>query len=327
MSRRSGIRASCGRSRPATARSYRDALDHVLLPRFAKTRLVLIDPDEIAALVRDLEREGLHAIDPARPVRPLGHSSCVAALKPLRQVLTHAARRGLIATNPFTLLTKEDRPVHDEERPMHEWTTAEVSSLIAASQRLAATPDSPMDWTPLLRVAVTLGLRIGEITGCQWRDLWKNERGDYVLHIQRQWLSTGQYGPTKTKAGNREIAVPSDLAGDLLALKLRSRFSGDECPVFAGATGQPLAHRTVTRRGWAPARDAAELPSSLTFHSTRHACASRLIDAGLDPVTVASVLGHEDPSITLKIYAARFDRQKKDDAVREALAGIAVIEG
>ena len=49
--------------------------------------------------------------------------------------------------------------------------------------------------------------------------------------------------------------------------------------------------------------------------------ASRLIDAGLDPVTVAGVLGHDDPSITLKVYASRFNRQRKDEEVRLALAG------
>jgi integrase len=38
-------------------------------------------------------------------------------------------------------------------------------------------------------------------------------------------------------------------------------------------------------------------------------------------VTVASVLGHEDPSVTLRIYAHLFDRQKTDEAVREALSG------
>jgi hypothetical protein len=36
-------------------------------------------------------------------------------------------------------------------------------------------------------------------------------------------------------------------------------------------------------------------------------------------VTVASV--HEDASITLKVYAHLFDRQRTDDAVRLALAG------
>lgn len=51
-----------------------------------------------------------------------------------------------------------------------------------------------------------------------------------------------------------------------------------------------------------------------------------MIDAGLDPVTVAGVLWHEDPHITLKTYAARFNRQRKDEAVRLALAGSGALQ-
>jgi integrase len=50
-----------------------------------------------------------------------------------------------------------------------------------------------------------------------------------------------------------------------------------------------------------------------------------MIDAGLDPVTVAGVLGHDDPSVTLRVYAARFNRQRKDEAIRQALAGSASV--
>jgi integrase len=57
------------------------------------------------------------------------------------------------------------------------------------------------------------------------------------------------------------------------------------------------------------------------FHDLRHAAISRLIAGGLDPVTVAAVLGHEDATVTLKIYAHLYDRQQKDEAVRLALAG------
>jgi integrase len=38
-------------------------------------------------------------------------------------------------------------------------------------------------------------------------------------------------------------------------------------------------------------------------------------------VTVARVLGHGDPSITLKVYAHYFNREQRDDAVRRALEG------
>jgi integrase len=309
--------------RDRTATDYQAALDLVLLPRFGKWPIRLIDADAIANLIRSLEAEGLHAIDRQRSKRPLGRSAVLNYTKPLAQILAFAARRGYIATNPWLLLTRDDRPAQSAPRPIFEWTSEAIGGLLAASKRLAETkaaPEArPYNYEPLLRVAVTLGLRLGEILGLRWEDFDKDAG---VLHVERQWLRSGAYGPPKTKAGGRTVALPADLRDELIALRLRSRFSSDESPMFASMTGTPLQHRNVARRGFEAARDTAGLPSHLTFHDTRHAAASRMIDAGLDPVTVAGVLGHEDPHVTLKVYAARFDRQAKDDRVRAALAGV-----
>lgn len=38
-------------------------------------------------------------------------------------------------------------------------------------------------------------------------------------------------------------------------------------------------------------------------------------------MTVAAVLGHEDATVTLKVYGHLWDRQQTDEDVREALAG------
>jgi hypothetical protein len=37
-------------------------------------------------------------------------------------------------------------------------------------------------------------------------------------------------------------------------------------------------------------------------------------------VTVASILGHEDPNVTLKVYAHPFNTEERDERVRDALA-------
>ena len=305
------------RLRERTAADYRSALDLVLLPRFGKWRIATIDADAIAKLIRDLEREGLHALDRERPVRPLGRSSINNYCKPLQGVLALAVRRRLIGSNPFDLLTSDDRPQREESSPAHEWTDEEIAALLDASAGLANKPESRYDYTPLLRVAVTLGLRIGEVLGLRWEDF---DKGEGVLHVCRQWLRTGKYGPTKTAAGTRRIALPNELRDDLIALRLRSRFSQDADPIFASSKGTPLGHRNVTRRGFEPARDLAKLPESITFHDTRHAVASRLISRGLDPVTVADISGHKDAQTTLKVYSHMFNRQRADEAVRLALA-------
>jgi integrase len=120
--------------------------------------------------------------------------------------------------------------------------------------------------------------------------------------------------PPKTRAGRRTLALPADLRDELIARRLRSRYSGDDHPVFASRQGTPLAHRTVTRPGFE-----AGLPRSLCFHDLRHASASRLIASGLDDAIVADQIGHGDSATTRRVYAHVYDRREKMEAVRAAL--------
>jgi integrase len=306
------------RLRERTRNYYRSALDLVLLRRFGSQRLTTIDAEAISGLVHALEREGLRALDPKRPLRPLGHSSIDNYLKPLRAVLALAVRRRIISVNPFDYLLEDDRPKRPDKEPSHEWTPEEVEALLVAAQRRAHLPEARYDYTPLIRLTSRIGVRLGETLGLRWEDF---DRDEGVLHIRRQWLRNGEYGPTKTPAGVRRIPLPPDLRDELIAFRLRSPYSQEEHPIFASHNGTPLRHRNVTRRGFEPAAKEAGL--DVTFHDLRDAAASRLINGGLDPVTVAAVLGHEDATVTLKIYAHLWDRRRTDEAVRLALSSSA----
>ncbi len=312
--RRSQVRrAQVGRR---TAEYYRRALDQVLLPRFGGWQVQAIDADAIARITHDLENKGLNAVDPSRSVRQLGFSSIDNYLKPLRRVLALAVRRRPITANPFDHLTADDRPRRGERKPAREWAPEEVTALLEASERVAAKAEARSTYTPLLRLVACLGLRLGEVLGLRWEDF---DRDEGVLHVRRQWTRFGEYGPTKTPAGVRRIALPPSIKDELVILRLRSSFSDDGHPIFASQKGTPLVHRNVTRRGFEAAAKEAGL-TGVTFHQLRHAAASRLINGGLDPVTVASVLGHENANITLGIYSHLYDRQRTDEAVRAALA-------
>jgi integrase len=102
-------------------------------------------------------------------------------------------------------------------------------------------------------------------------------------------------------------------------LKLHSDHSGDEDPVFASTEGTPLGHRNVTRRGFEPAITRAGI-EKVTFHDMRHAFASRMIARGIEPVTLAKLMGHEDIRETLNTYTDLWDRARTDEAVRQAMA-------
>src|SRR5207245_1141046 len=151
-------------------------------------------------------------------------------LKPLQGTLKLAVRRRLIPHNPFTHLTDDDRPAVGKKKEAHIWSDEELEALFTASEQLAQKPTSNCDYTPLLRLTARLGLRLGEVLGLQWGDFNKNEG---VLYVRRQWLVSGEYGPPKTAAGVRGIPLPDDLRRDLIDLRLSSKYSQNDDPIFA----------------------------------------------------------------------------------------------
>jgi integrase len=289
--------------RPWTRQGYRDALDRVLIPRFGAMRIGAITTDDVAKLIRDLEAKGLAA------------ATIQNYLLPLSGPLTFAIRRGLLTTNPCSLLSSDERPQR-RRREKHIWSDEEIEALIDASERLATRPEARYDYAPLIRTAVYTGLRQGELLGLQWADIDFNEG---VLFVRRQWTRANEYGPPKTAAGARRIPLPKELVMYFRELKLRSGHSGDEDPVFASKDGAPLGHRNVSQRGFEPATRLAGI-KHVTFHDMRHAFASRMIARGIEPVTLAKLMGHEDIRQTLNTYAGLWDRVRTDDAVRQAMS-------
>ena len=154
--------------------------------------------------------------------------------------------------------------------------------------------------------------------GLQWQDVDLHEG---VLHVRRQWTRLREYAPPKTKAAVRRIPLSDEMTRHLAALKLRSRHSGDTDPVFAARNGQPLGHRNVTGRGFETAADRAGI-AGVSFHSMRHAFASRMIDRGINSTVLAALMGHESSTITERRYIHLFDRQRTDEAVRSAMASV-----
>jgi len=229
------------------------------------------------------------------------------------------------ATRTFhTIARGPHRDQETEEEPEHIWSDETMHALVAAAEYRACQPESRYDYSPLIRVDLSTGLRLAELLGLQWQDIsWeldpqtKKYRGE--LLVRRQWNRAGTYAPLKTKAARRTLPLADDLVRYLIAYKLRSRFSQDSDPVFASKQGRPLGHRNVTLRGFEPAAELAGI-EGISFHSLRHAFASRMIARGMEPVRLAKRLGHKDARITLSTYAHLYDQQKTDEDDREMMA-------
>jgi integrase len=78
-------------------------------------------------------------------------------------------------------------------------------------------------------------------------------------------------------------------------------------------------HRNATGRGFELSAARAGI-KAVTFHSMRHAFASRMIDRGISSTVLATLMGHESSTLTERRYIHLFDRQRTDEAVRRAMA-------
>jgi site-specific recombinase XerD len=89
-------------------------------------------------------------------------------------------------------------------------------------------------------------------------------------------------------------------------LSLRVEGKSPDALVFTTPHGQQLRSQNFARRIWAPAVRSAGL-GPLRVHELRHTAVSIAVASGADVLAVARMLGHADPSITLKRYAGLFD--------------------
>ena len=286
---------------------FERALDTVLLPELGHLKPAQAGPDRIARLIQDLEEEGLSP------------SSIRRYLSPLGPIFKLAMRRGLLTSSPLELLLDDERPRGGGIRKHYAWSAAEVSALIAAADELGQRPEANYNYAPLIQLLVLTGLRVGEALALQWGTV-DLEAGE--LHVRASLGRSGELNPPKTEAGARTIPLSPGLI-DLLA-QLEPGDAADAEFVFASTRGgRPIAYGNFRRRGFDKAIEAAGLAGrGITIHGLRSAAASIMIRQGLTPVEVASVLGHTDANITLKVYARLFDKPDLAARIRTAQSAV-----
>jgi integrase len=271
-----------GARRDRTLDLYRSQLRRHLLPRLGARRIALITADDVVAVLRELQSEGL---SPWTVKRILAALSCV---------FTFASRRGYIATHPFHRLERDERP-HALRSDQRVLTRAELAHLFAAC---------PHRYRPLLATGAYTGMRLSEVLALSWQDV---DFAAGVIHVRHQ-LARGRRGvpphriAPKTRASVREIPLLPQLAFVLREHKRTSRFTAASDYVFATSVGTPFLHHNVSKRVLRRAASGAGLHHNgrrVRFHDLRHTFASHLIiDIRLDVVQVSRMLGHARTSMT-----------------------------
>jgi len=284
--------------RPATVASYESVVSRHLVPVLGKLRLCDISGATVQAFYASLREQGVG-------VRTVQKAHAV-----LHRALASATRAELIDSNPAALEADVPRYRAGEREPL---TRAQAKKLLqtARGDRLEA----------LYVLALTTGARQGELFALRWSDV---DFAKSMLSIRRSLQDADGRGAlvsgaTKTRSSRRRFEI-SELA--LRALTKHRELlvsedlpAGDRDLIFPARNGLPIRRQNFLRRDFYPLLERASLPK-IHFHDLRHTAATQLAAAGAPVVQVAQLLGHADPTITLRTYQHAFEGAAGDAARR-----------
>jgi integrase len=202
----------------------------------------------------------------------------------LNAALNDAARRGLAVANVLSAIPAPRRST----REIEVLTRDEVDSLLSAARgdRFEA----------LFVLAVTLGMREGELLGLRWQDIDLERRRLTVRgNATRALDGTHVITAPKTVAGRRTLALP------MLCVAALERTSRVGDLVWPALDGGPLPASSLYRRWTSMRKRAGVRPVSL--HALRHTAATLALEDRLPAHVVAAMLGHSSVATTLRLYA------------------------
>jgi integrase len=255
-------------------------------PTLGGTKLAALAPAHLQTLYRAKLDEGLAP----KSVKYI-HTTLHRALK-------QAVRWGLVPRN-VAAAVDAPRVVTPEMRPL---SPARARTLLSAAEgnRLEA----------LFVLAVTTGMRQGEILGLGWEDA---DLDAGVVRVRRT-LTLAKGGAyltePKTPRSRRSIRLTASAVGALERHRVRQEDEdaargpnwNEQGLVFCTRRGTPIRRDTLHDKHWKPLLRRAGLPD-IRFHDLRHTCATLLLTKGVHPKIVSEMLGHSSVSITLDVYS------------------------
>jgi integrase len=271
-----------------TRASYRTVVRLHCIPAIGYVRLHELTPLIIQHFYADLLRYG------ARGRQPLAPASVRRTHLILHAAFAWAERTDLLTPNPVSKV----RPPRAEQRVRETLTLEEAHRVLAALRG---------HWLePFVWLALTTGLRGGELLRLKWADV------DLVhgsLTVRK----------SKSPAGQRVVVLPPEVVA--LLSELAARRAGDtmqraESHIIVSSRGVSYANLGNIRAVWYRLLAAHGLPR-VTLHGLRHTWATLHRHLGTSLQTVSEMAGHHSIAVTADVYTRANPQQQR--AAAEAL--------
>ena len=277
-----------------TILDYRYDIEHYIVPYIGKVRLDKLTPLKLQDMLSTVAAK----VSPDRANK---------ARRILHTALKQALRWQLIPRNPV----EATDPMKHTRKEQQIWTAQETAQFLGASEghRLYA----------LFYLALSAGLRCGELLGLRWSDL-----DGSVLHVQRSLAQVkGQIiiSTPKTEAGIRYVTLSPNVLEVLKAHRTKQQAERallgkawlELDLVFTKYDGGYLTPRNLAET-WYRLQDNADV-RRVRLHDLRHLNVSIRRKLGQDAKLIADQIGHTDPAFTTRLYTHLFDEDRQGAAV------------
>ena len=299
-----------GSIRPNTLIQYGQIVRDHILPWLGKFKVKDLRADQIQAVYSQKLKEGTSA------------RTVILIHSVLHKALKQAVRLGIIIANPADAITRPK----SRRKEMKTLSNIEAHRLLVAAK---GTCFEAVYW-----LAISTGMRQGELLGLKWSDLdWNKQSLQVKRQIQRQAEGLVFIEP-KSAAGRRMI-----LLGPMTLEKLRAhkalqeeqrKIAGEGWQekdlMFPSSIGTPIDPSNLYH-DFKKLLKASGLPD-IRFHDLRHTAATLMLQQGSHPKIVQAILGHSDISLTLNIYSHVLPSMQEEAAEKmdELLAPIDISE-
>lgn len=267
---------------------YRLLLERHLIPALRSCREVTAE--EVQRRIREGHEAGL------------GRKSLHDEVAVLRQVLRYGHRvYGLAAPDWEITLPREQR--RKKLPPLSKQDHRKL---------LAYLTDRPTAANIGVLIALSTGMRVGEVLGLRWADVdfragtIEVSRTVYRVYDASTCRTTKLLGTPKTRNSERIVPMGRELRA---ALRTVRRAEGAEAVYIVGGGEEPKDPRSYRDTYYRLLRR-LDIPP-IVFHGLRHSFATRCIESGADVKTVSSILGHSNVTTTMNLYVHPTDDQKR----------------
>jgi len=294
-------------TRPATLALYKGLAERWVKPVIGGVRLDKLTPAHVQTLVTETR-----ATRTSRGTPPSA-ATVQHVYKLVRNALADAYRLEFVTRNVAAQVKAS--PLIRDRRP--DLTIEDAKRLLSTIQgeRLEA----------FYVLALTTGLRRGELLALRWEDVDLNSRQLRVRRALQRANGKLRIVEPKTSTSRRAVVLPRLAVRHLREHRKRQnarRLALGEAwrehgLVFASTIGTPIEPRNINRR-WDELRQRAGL-TPLRLHDLRHGCATFMLAAGVPSRAIMEVLGHSGISVTMNTYAHVLPalRQEAADAIDE----------